>query len=194
MKLNDIADVFIGLTLDRKKSIDNENSHDYKLFSFKHYEEKRDYPIFNSKQAVAEKLIAKKEDLLIRLLYPNKIIYVKDNLEGLLIPSQFCIIRIKREDFNSIYIKWYLESEEGKQAVFEYVTGTIIQSLPVNSIKKIEIPHIRKDKQDNIKDLVLTWQEEKEKMKELAEIKENYYNHCILEYIKKGESHASNNK
>ena len=98
MKLNDIADVMIGVLTKREYNENGENS--YLLFSLKNYEEEIDFEEFKTDKNLDSK-VAKKGDLLFRLLHPNKIIYVDEKLDGTLIPSQFCIIRPNKNQINS---------------------------------------------------------------------------------------------
>ena len=88
MRLEEVAQVIIGVLSKRENDSNGENS--YELFSLKNKETLR------TNKNLSDKL-AQKGDLLFRLLSPNKIIYVDENIEGKLIPSQFCIIRANRE-------------------------------------------------------------------------------------------------
>ena len=107
MKLEEIADIIMGVLTNREKDEKGENS--YLLFSLKNYDEKNEYEKLVTNKKLDSKL-SKKGDLLFKLLSPNRIIYVDKSIEGLLIPSQFCIIRAK--NISPIVLKWYLEKRK----------------------------------------------------------------------------------
>ena len=84
MKLDDIAEVNIGILLNRE--IKNEGNNPYKIFNLKQYDENEEYEIYKLKNNYNTKL-TKKGDLLFRMVYPNRLIYVDKNLENLLVSS-----------------------------------------------------------------------------------------------------------
>lgn len=107
MLLKEVADVIMGVLANREKNEKGESS--YLLFSLKNYDEKNEYEKLITDKKLDNKL-SKKGDLLFKLLSPNRIIYVDESIEGLLIPSQFCIIRAN--NISPIVLKWYLEKRK----------------------------------------------------------------------------------
>ena len=79
MELEKIAQVMIGVLAKREYEENGKNS--YLLFSLKNYEENQKYEELKTNKNLEEK-IAKEGDLLFRLLYPNKIVYVKEEIVG----------------------------------------------------------------------------------------------------------------
>lgn len=172
MKLEEIAQVMIGVLAKREQEKEGENR--YSLFSLKNYEEKQPYEELKTNKDLSEK-VARRDDLLFRLLYPNKIIYVDEEIEGILIPSQFGIIRTQKEKMDPIVLKWYLESKKAKKELELQVTGSIIKSMPLTNLKKVSIPDISLENQENMKKLILLWKEEKEISQKILEEKEKLY-------------------
>ena len=173
----------IGVLAKREEDKDGENS--YKLFSLKNYEEKSsEYENFRTNKNLSSKQ-AQEGDLLFRFVYPNKIIYVDKELEGKLIPSQFCIIRTEKEKMDPIVLKWYLESKQVEEEMKIKVTGTIIKSMTIANLKTIEIPDIKKKTQQKMKKLIQLWQKEKEISKQILERKDKLYNFYLEEMIEK---------
>ena len=182
MKLEEIAEVMIGVLAKRECKEDGENR--YLLFSLKNYEEDQPYEEIKTKKDLSNKL-AKEGDLLFRLLYPNKIIYVKKELEGKLIPSQFCIIRPKTKKMDSTVLKWYLESKQVEEELGLRITGSIIKSMPIANISREE--------QENMKNLILLWEEEKRISEKLIKEKDKLYNFYLEEMIKRGDESVRRN-
>ena len=182
MKLEEIAQVTIGVLVKREKEDTGENS--YMLFSLKSYEEKQKYEEIKTSKDLSNKL-AQKGDLLFRLLYPNKIIYVDETIEGLLIPSQFCIIR--SHSMNPIVLKWYLESEKVQEELKNKITGSIIKSMPLANLKTINIPNISSKNQKNMEQLITLWKREKDISQKILEEKEKLYTYYLENMIVEGE-------
>lgn len=182
MKLEEIADVMIGVLI--KREIRENGGNRYTLFSLKNYEEGQEYEEIETEKDLNGKL-AQKGDLLFRLIFPNKIIYVDEKLEGLLIPSQFCIIRIKEEKINPIVLKWYLESEMASEELKSKITGSLIKSVPVYNLKTLRIPEISKENQKNMEELIVLWKKEKMISKQILEEKDKLYNGYLQSLIRK---------
>lgn len=185
MKLEEIAYVITGIVLNRERAVDGENS--YTLFSLKDYEENSAYETLITNKDLKEKL-SQKGDLLFRILSPNRIIYVDESLENMLISSHFFIIRLNSDVLNPIVLKWYLESQEVKEILNLQITGSIMQSMPISAIKNLEIPDIIKENQNKMKTLIELWEKEKNISKQILEKKEKLYNHYLEELIKRGEN------
>lgn len=184
MKLIDVADVMIGVLTKRENNKNGENS--YSLFSLKNYEEEIGFEEFKTNKNLDSK-VTKKGDLLFRLLHPNKIIYVDEKLDGTLIPSQFCIIRPNKKQINPIVLKWYLESNNATNELNSKVTGSIIKSMSVANLKTLNIPYIPIEKQEDMKNLILLWEREKEIYKEILEEKGKLYNSYLEKMIIEGK-------
>lgn len=184
MKLEEIANVSIGILQSREENIYGKNR--YKIFNLKNYEENEEYLEFNTDKKLDEKL-TKEGDILFRLVYPNKVIYVEKEQANLLIPSQFCIIRSKTEIVEPIYLKWYLESNQGRNDIKMELRGSSIQKISVASVRKLDIKLIDIEKQKSIKDLIELWDKEKNILEMLIEDKDLLYNNIIEEIVEGGE-------
>lgn len=180
MKLQDIAEVMIGVLAKRENDKNGENC--YLLFSLKNYEEGINFEEYRTSKNLNNK-VAEKGDLLFRLLYPNKIIYVDEKLEGTLVPSQFCIIRANKNYMDPIVLKWYLESNMANAELNSKITGSIIKTMPVASLKTLNIPYISKDNQEDMKTLILLWKKEEEISREILNEKNRLYNYYLEKMI-----------
>lgn len=183
MKLEEMAQVMIGVLTKREKDNNGENS--YELFSLKNYEEKNIYEELKTNKNLSDKL-AQNGDLLFRLLAPNKIIYVDENIEGKLIPSQFCIIRTDRKKISPIVLKWYLESDKNQSVMESLITGSIIKSMTVTELKKIEIPNIAIENQLEMEKLINLWERERIVFDNILKKKEKIYNWYLEQMVNKG--------
>lgn len=180
MKLEEVSQVSIGILTSREVTEIGEN--EYKLFNLKNYDNQEEYEDVKTLKNFDDKL-TRKGDLLIRLVYPNRIIYIDGDMENLLVPSQMCIIRVDPKKVDSQYLKWYLESESGKERILENITGSSIQKISVSDLRKLEVPIIALEKQKGITDLVNLWNKQKQISEEIIRQKEVLYNTYINEII-----------
>lgn len=185
MELEKIAQVMIGVLAKREYEENGENS--YLLFSLKNYEENQKYEELKTNKNLEEK-IAKEGDLLFRLLYPNKIVYVKEEIVGKLVPSQLCIIRVQKEKMDPTVLKWYLESKTVQKELNAKITGSIIKTMPVASLRKIQIPEISQKQQEQMKQLIDLWEEEKQLVQKELEQKEKLYQQYLEKMVRRGET------
>ena len=185
MKLEEVANISIGILVNRE--ISKNGKYEYPIFNLKNYEEKQEYQTIKIEKDFSDKT-TKQGDLLFRLVAPNKIIYVDETQETLLVPSQLCIIRADQSKIHPIFLKWYLESQSGKEKIMLEHIGTSIQKISIASLKKIEIPEVDRKKQENIKDLIEVWNQEKEIMKTIINTKEMLYSNIIEQIIQGGET------
>lgn len=185
MKLEEVANVSIGILVNRE--ISEDGKYEYPIFNLKNYEEKQKYQTIRMQKDFSDKT-TKQGDLLFRLVAPNKIIYVDETQENLLVPSQLCIIRPDQSKIHPIFLKWYLESQSGKEKIMLEHIGSSIQKISVASLKKIEIPEVDRKEQENIKDLIEVWNQEKEIMQKIIDTKEMLYSNIIEQIIEGGET------
>ena len=183
MLLKEISQISIGILKNREFNKEGKNK--YEFFNLKDYEENTGIieVVKTDKDFEAKKI--KKGDLIFRLIYPNKVILVDDKIQGMLIPSQWCLIRLDENLINPTYLKWYLESEDGKNQILTNITGSTIQKIPVDSLRNLDIPLIDIKKQNNIEDLIKLWEREKRTIIKILENKELLYNDIIREIIEK---------
>ena len=127
----------------------------------------------------------KKNDLLLRLAFPLKVIIVDDELDGKLISNQYVSIRIDKSKYSPAFVKWYLESQDAEHQLEKYIVGTAIRTIPIVKVREIRLPNISINKQKELSKLVESWEAQKRLYINLIKDKESYYNNIIEMIIKK---------
>ena len=186
MKLEDIANVNIGVVLKRKEAAYNGyKTNKYKVFNIRCYEEKIDYDDFYSMEDLSN-YVTKKGDLIFRLSLPSKIILVDEETEGLLINNLYCIIRSNNKKINNDFLRWLLESREIHKQLEKIIIGTAVKSIPVAKLRLVKIPTINIDEQDKISKLISNWKKQKKLYNQMIKEKEKYYDSVINKLINGG--------
>jgi len=152
MKLKDIANITIGLALNRKKSKEKTN-YKYKQFTLKCFDTDFIYPkdefeIFYSNEPINQKYLTQQNDIVIRLRYPIKALYIDKSHQDILIPSFMAIIR-PIQNIDSKFLTYYLNSMIIKRGLKSKIEGTQIPMIGIKDLNELEInlPNLKKQNQ-----------------------------------------------
>ncbi|MZK52054.1 restriction endonuclease subunit S [Clostridium beijerinckii] len=172
-------DIVTGMVIARKKSKD-ENGYPYKIFTLRSfnengYLEKEYLDEFISTEKLDNRQISKEGDIIVRLSYPNTAIYVTKELEGMLVPSLFVIIRIHINHILNNYVQIYLNSDEVKKQLMPDTIGSAIPIVKTSSFKDIRIPIYSLEYQKKIIDMNKMILKEKGLLNKLIEEKTLYH-------------------
>ncbi|MBY6932178.1 restriction endonuclease subunit S [Clostridium botulinum] len=180
VKLGNISDdITTGMVISRKKSKDG-IGYPYKIFTLKSFNEngylKKEYlDEFISIEKLDNKQISQEGDIIVRLSYPNTAIYVTKELEGILVPSLFVIIRININHVLNNYVQIYLNSDDVKKQLMPDTIGSTISIVKTSSFKEIRLPIYPLEYQMKIIDMNKFILMEKELLNQLIEEKTMYH-------------------
>lgn len=187
MKLEDVADIHIGVVLKRKEAVyKGSKTNKYKVFNIRCYEEEIEYDDFYSMEDLSS-YVTQKGDLIFRLSLPSKIILVDEKTSGLLINNLYCIIRCNNKKINNEFLRWLLESKESSKQLETIIIGTVVKSIPVAKLRLIEIPNITFKEQEKISKLIYSWNKQKKLYNQMIMEKDNYYNSIVNRVINGGK-------
>lgn len=152
LTINDIAEVGSGLVIARKKVI-------YKKDAIKSYKQlnlrainkngyiiESELEILDAKEIIDEYYLTHKGDIIIRLTDPFTAVYIDKDMEGIVISSNFCIVRCK-ENYSGEFLTYYINSDKAKKELFSNLQGSIMKNINMTAIADLEIPNIPHDKQ-----------------------------------------------
>lgn len=143
----------------------------------------------DSKEEISDRYLTHKNDILVRMFTPLKCCLINSEEENLVVPSQFCILKLK-DSFRNIILPEYLylvmRNKDFSKQVQKLEEGFQLRSIKTSSIAKItiNIPDIAtQEKLINVSNLITR----KEKLMSELIIREKLYNETILEKLIKGE-------
>ena len=144
---------------------------------------------FDSKEEISDRYLTHNNDILVRMFTPLKCCLINSEEENLVVPSQFCILKLK-DSFRDIILPEYLylvmRNKDFSKQVQKLEEGFQLRSIKTSSIAKIKIniPDIAtQEKLINVSNLI----RRKEKLMSELIIQEKLYNETILEKLIKGE-------
>jgi restriction endonuclease S subunit len=148
MNLTNISEVQTGLVLVRKRADDkDQDTHKYRMLTLKSFEpqgvlNERELDVFFSKEKLEQKYLTNKGDIIVRLTAPYTAICINDNQEGLVIPSNFAIIRLKEQTYLSEFVALFLNSEIIEKKFFKSSISTTIPLIKTKHLREIDISDI----------------------------------------------------
>lgn len=155
LKLGSIADVRMGLVLNRKKAeLSSTSKYPYGVVSLKSFNEEALYEHhyadeFISSEQIKDEFMVRNGDILLRLREPNHAVYIDNDYEGLIYPSHMVMIRVRDERVDACFLAMYLNSTiVKKQLQGGALAGTQIPMIKVSDVNGIEIclPSLEKQK------------------------------------------------
>lgn len=178
MNLEEIAEIKLGVALNRKKAdMDAKIKQRYSVISVKNVEEEGyfntvPFEIFPSTESLPQRYFSEKGDILMRLTDPNTAVYVSEEQEGLLVPSYFVKIKVSDKHYLPEYVAWYLNSEQTKRELQKVQSGTRVTSTSKKVLGTIEIKELPVDKQQKLIEMTQLHQKEKVLYKRIIKEKE----------------------
>lgn len=158
-KIDDIADIQSGLVLSRKAAKTKALSHLYKRLTLKSISEdglldKTSFENYEACEILNETFLTHENDILIRLFAPICAVLITKENEGLVVPSQLAIIRIKKDSpYLPGYLSVYLTNERLLEALIEGAGIAAQKIIKVGNIAELEIPYLPIEKQKMISDI-----------------------------------------
>lgn len=159
MKLKELVEVRIGLSLERKKAnIGSINTIEYKALTLKSFAnpnnlEELPCECFTADTEIGAQYLTKENDVIIRLRSPNHAIFINNNNSGLIVSSLMAIItNISPNILNSKYLAYYLNSQYIQNQLIKNTQGTSIQMIKTVDLLDLEIslPTLEKQKKITI--------------------------------------------
>ena len=151
IRLHEIANISSGLVINRinnYKSINNVNKYysiSQKSVHENFIDEERFEAIFTDK-AIENKYLAKYNDIIMKLSPPYNVAMIDFKRNDVIIPSNFAIIRIKKE-FIPRFLAYILNGDRLKRQLNRLVEGTNVPVIKISNLNNVKINKWNEDKQ-----------------------------------------------
>lgn len=145
-KISDVAEVQGGIVLSRKEAKTQEESYcSYKRLTLRAFDRTAsihvsDLEEFYACESLDNALFTSKGDVVVRLLSPMYPVYVENNYENILVPSQFAVLRVKdREVIMPEYLRLWLAQKSIQDRVLDLESGTAQKAVKIKTILNLDI-------------------------------------------------------
>lgn len=158
-KISEIADIQSGLVLSRKAANEKTSVYPYKRLTLRSVTEEclldiTSFEEYAASEPIDGQFLTKENDIIVRLFAPVCATLITKDYEGLVVPSQLAIIRLKDD---SAYLPGYLSVYLTNQRILENLVegaGMAAQKIiKIGNIAELEIPCLSMEKQKMISDI-----------------------------------------
>lgn len=158
-KISEIADIQSGLVLSRKAAKENMNIYPYQRLTLRSVTEDclldiSSFETYEACEPIDEQFLTKENDIIVRLFAPVCATLITKDYEGLVVPSQLAIIRLKDScPYLPGYLSVYLTNERSLENLIEGAGMAAQKIIKVGNVAELEIPCLPMEKQKMISDI-----------------------------------------
>ena len=183
MKIGALADVRSGLVLSRKQSKEP-TDYRYPLINLRCIQQEgiidlNESDIYEAKEPLKEEYLSQRGDIVVRLTAPYTAALIDDTTSGMVISSNFVVIRIEDKQLLPEYLFWLLNTQKVKRKIYENTTSNMLGAVKAKFLTDFELTVLPVEDQYKIAQLNLLAKKESQLLKELATEKEKLYS-CLL--------------
>lgn len=183
MKLSELAVVRSGLVLSRKQArVKTENR--YSLLTLKSIKSdatvsEGDLDVFDAVESLNKEYLTAIGDVIVRTSTPYTSVLIDEKTAGMVVSSNFVIIRCCNEILLPEYLFWLLNTETVKKDIFKNSAGNMLAAIKPQYFcdLDIELPSLREQKL--IADFNMMARKELELLERLKIEKEKLYQFCL---------------
>ncbi len=152
MLLGDVFQVKSGLVVARKKMVGKDNAkYKHKQLNLRSinrsgYINSEYLEDLQTDEIISNDYLTSVGDVIIRLSEPYTAVYISKEYENLVITSNFAVIKSTNE-YNSEFLAYYLNGDYAKKQLYSSMQGSIVKSIGISAVEKIDLPEITKNKQ-----------------------------------------------
>lgn len=183
MKLGEVYEVRSGLVLSRKQA-KNQTPYQYHVLTLRAIQEHGYVDLEKVETGYMTEILSTEYttspgDLVIRLTYPYTAVLIDDDTKGMVVSSNFLILRAKYDFLLPEYLYWFLNTEAVRQKIYEQSTSNMLGAVKKKTFAELELSLLPVSAQKKIGEIHLLAQRESQLLRELAAEKEQYYSRAL---------------
>lgn len=143
MKLQELASVRSGLVLARKQSREP-TDYRYPLINLRCIQPEgiinlNESDIYEAKEPLKEEYLSRRGDIVVRLTAPYTAVLIDDLTSGMVISSNFVVIRIDDKQLMPEYLFWLLNTTKVKRKIYENTTSNMLGAVKAKFLMDFEL-------------------------------------------------------
>ncbi|MDY4635079.1 MAG: restriction endonuclease subunit S [Candidatus Limivicinus sp.] len=183
MKLGNIATVRSGLVLSRKQAREPSDIQ-YPLLNLRSVQEGgyidlAEADVFDATEYLSPEYVSQIGDVIVRLSTPYTAVLIDQSTAGMVISSNFVIIRTDRRELLPEYLFWLLNTPDVKRSIYENTSGNMLGAIKAKFFAEFEIAPLPISDQQKIAAMNTLALEETRLLRRLADEKERFYSMMI---------------
>ena len=191
MKLKDLANVRSGLVLSRKQSKEL-TDYQYSLINLRCIQPEGEIDldesdIYRAKEPLKKEYLSQCGDIVVRLTAPYTAVLIDETTSGMVVSSNFVVIRVEDKHLLPEYLFWLLNTEKIKRKIYENATSNMLGAVNAKFLADFELTLLSVEDQRKIAHINLLAKREYQLLKMLADKKEKYYAGVLNEAYKRAK-------
>lgn len=183
MKLGSAATVRSGLVLSRKQAKEPPFVR-YPLLNLRSinpggYIDSNETDVFSSTESLSSEYLTQSGDIIVRLTAPYTAVLIDESTEGLVVSSNFLIIRVDHHYLLPEYLFWLLNTPDIRREIYENTGSNMLGAVKARFFSEYEIELLPLAKQAQIADVYAIAIKETRLLQQLADAKTKYYSMLI---------------
>lgn len=183
MKLGDAATVRSGLVLSRKQAREPSKMR-YRALNLRSinpegYIDTESLDVFEASEQLSPEYLSQSGDVIVRMSAPYTAVLIDDNTAGIVISSNFVVIRCNKREILPEYLFWLINTPEAKKRVYENATSNMLATVKAKYFTDYEIVPMPIEDQRQIAAMNTLAKKEARLLRQLADEKEKFYEQAI---------------
>ena len=183
MKLGDAATVRSGLVLSRKQAREPSKMR-YRALNLRSinpegYIDTESLDVFEASEQLSPEYLSQSGDVIVRMSAPYTAVLIDDNTAGIVISSNFVVIRCNKREILPEYLFWLINTPEAKKRVYENATSNMLATVKAKYFTDYEIVPMPIEDQRQIAAMNTLAKKEAQLLRQLADEKEIIYEQAI---------------
>ena len=179
MRLGSTASVRSGLVLSRKQARETSDIQ-YPLLTLRAvnpagYIDLAELDIYNATERLSNEYVTQPGDVIVRLTAPYTAVLIDESTSGMVVSSNFVIIRADRRQVLPEYLYWLINTPQVKRAIYENTSSNMLGAIKAKYFSDFELAPIPLQQQRFLADMNLLAIKEGRLLRELAAEKEKYH-------------------
>ena len=178
VRLDDIAEVRCGLVLSRKQARAATDAK-YRLLNLRAINadgtvDGTALDEYYAKESLSAEYLTQKGDIIVRLTAPYTGVLVDETTSGMVVSSNFVIIRVYSRIVLPSYLFWMINTRKVKHAIFENTSSNMLGAINPKFFASLEIALPSVERQRTFADMNLLALKEAALLRRLADEKRRY--------------------
>lgn len=179
MKLQNLASVRSGLVLSRKQAKEP-SEYRYPLINLRCIQQEgtiqlKEADIYEAKEPLKEEYLSQSGDIIVRLTAPYTAVLIDKTTSGMVVSSNFVVIRVEDKSLLPEYLFWLLNTEKIKRKIYENATSNMLGAVNAKFLADFELAILSVEDQRKIAQFNLMAKRERQLLRMLADEKQKYY-------------------
>ena len=179
MKLQNLASVRSGLVLSRKQAKEP-SEYRYPLINLRCIQQEgtiqlKEADIYEAKEPLKEEYLSQSGDIIVRLTAPYTAVLIDKTTSGMVVSSNFVVIRVEDKSLLPEYLFWLLNTEKIKRKIYENATSNMLGAVNARFLADFELAILSVEDQRKIAQFNLMAKRERQLLRMLADEKQKYY-------------------